>query len=210
MNPVSIKSLGHACFMIDDGACRLVIDPYDDATGYPPLRVEASMLLMSHGHHDHSFKEGVTLIPGGEIPYKTVEAFHDDVGGTKRGQNKVFVFEMNGLKICHCGDLGHIPTAEQYSAIGKVDVLFIPVGGFYTVDPAQAAGIVRKIGPAVVIPMHYKVEGLKNPISGVDDFLNEIKGDYEITRLDLEGIGSIELSKEDISGKKVVVLKMPM
>ena len=203
---LKITNLGHACFLVEDGSCRLVIDPYDDATGYPPLRVSANMLLMSHSHHDHSFAEGVILEPGPKFEYTEIASFHDEDGGSKRGPNKIFVVEAGGRRICHMGDLGHIPSEEQYAAIGKVDLLLLPVGGFYTIDAAQAAEVARRIDAPMIIPMHYNPGSLNNPISGIDPFLAEM-AEKPIVRADLEGRNSVEI--EDAIAPRVEVLKMP-
>lgn len=207
MESLKLKMLGHACFLLDDGDARLVIDPYDDATGYPPLRVSADMLLMSHGHHDHNFAEGVTLSGKPEpFSYKTVDTFHDDAGGAQRGPNKVFIVQAGGFSVCHLGDLGHIPSQAQYAAIGKVDILLVPVGGHYTIDAKQAAAVVREINPDVVIPMHYCIEGHTRPITSVDPFLAEMRG-WTILRDDLDGKDTFTAEKP--LARCVCVLKMP-
>lgn len=108
---------------------------------------------------------------------------------------------MDGVKICHAGDLGHILTAEQVKAIGKVDVLMVPVGGFFTIDAATAIKVVDQLKPAVSIPMHYKTEKAEFPIAGVDDF---IKGKSNVTQ---SNDSEIELKAGKLPKGQIVVLK---
>lgn len=156
-----IKYLGHACFKIESGDSSVVFDPYQDGSvrGYGDIREKAVQVLCSHGHHDHCGAECVELIPGTEAAVSAVKCFHDDAQGAKRGNNLIHVVEMDGLRVVHMGDIGHELSQEQLEETGRPDVLMIPVGGFYTIDAATAAGIAGKLQPRVIIPMHFRLGG---------------------------------------------------
>ena len=165
---------GHSCFTLDTGAGRAVFDPYEPGSvpGWtlPPLAAEA--VLCSHGHHDHCHAAGVKqtrMAPGFTV--ETVDCWHDEVHGAKRGSNIIHIVTAEGKRFVHLGDLGHTLTAEQAAAVGRPEVLMIPVGGFYTVDAATAWEIVRQARPRCVVPMHYRHEkGGFDVLSTVEDF----------------------------------------
>ena len=179
---LKIKWLGHSCFLLTSEAnVKVLTDPFDNQVGYRPPAVEADIVTVSHNHFDHNHSQVVkgrpkVLNQPGEykndgIGITGISAFHDGVQGAKRGNNVIFIVNMDGLRICHCGDLGHIPSSEQTAAIGKIDVLLIPTGGTYTVDASEAWKIVQLLKPQVAIPMHFKTPLLSFPIEGVDKFL---------------------------------------
>lgn len=160
---------------------RILTDPFDSNVGYELPEVEADIVTVSHGHGDHNYIKAVKgsftyLSKRGSyninlVGIKAIPAFHDDDGGSKRGDNLIFVFEIDGLRLCHCGDLGHMPTAEQLAEMGKVDILLVPVGSVYTIDAAGAARLAGLLKPAVTIPMHYKTPVLNFPLDEVDKFI---------------------------------------
>ena len=167
---------GHACFTLEHAGFRAVLDPFDDhVPGYPVPVQQAEAVYCSHGHGDHAYTQAVTLTGAGENPFAVteVETCHDDCGGTKRGKNIVRVLETDGIRVCHLGDLGHMPTPEQLAAIGPVDLLLVPVGGYYTIDAQTAAAVCAAIGPRAVVPMHYRrgSQGF-DVIADVEDFLS--------------------------------------
>lgn len=165
---------GHACFLAETAAGSVVFDPYAPGSvpglTLPPLRADA--VVCSHGHRDHAHAAGVTL--SGRKPDFTIRAipsFHDDRSGTLRGENRIHVLEADGLRLVHMGDLGHMLSEEQLAAVGKPDVLLIPVGGHYTIGPAEAEKLVRALRPRLTIPMHYRGEGFGYDVIGpVEDF----------------------------------------
>ncbi len=197
---------GHSCFEIQDGL-TVVTDPHDGKSiGIKPPTVKADVLLVSHDHFDHNCvrivkgepqivrESGETVI--GDLQIRGIPTFHDAEGGLKRGKNIVFCFEMDGIRFCHCGDLGHVLDAEQAAAIGAVDVLFIPVGGVFTIDSKDAQRVIATLQPAVVIPMHYRIGGLSISIENLDAFLEEIPEE------DVLGVGNeIDFGKEDLPQK---------
>ena len=177
MGSLQIIWHGHACFSVRCRDYTVVLDPYQDGAvpGFPPLRLEADCVLCSHGHHDHNAAENVKLRAGRESPF-TVTAlltFHDDQGGALRGQNTIRILEADGLRLAHFGDLGTAALPpEQEAALQNLDAALIPVGGFFTIGPQEAAALVRRLRPRVVIPMHYKLGGTGLPmIAELSDFL---------------------------------------
>lgn len=150
--------LGHSCFCVEEDGYRLLLDPYGDVDGYPPLHAEANEVLVSHDHFDHNHIEAITLLPRRKSPFtvRKVETFHDDQGGALRGPNTIHIIQGDGLTVAHLGDLGHPLSPEQLSAVGKCDLLMVPVGGCFTIDAAGAAGVVDALGGGTVVPMHYR------------------------------------------------------
>ncbi len=154
---MEITWLGHACFALESGGYRVVLDPYT-MDGYPPLHTHADAVYCSHGHHDHNYVEAVELSTGKQSPFtvEKVATFHDEKGGALRGGNTMHILRAEGLTVVHCGDLGHYPTPEQLAAIRGADALLIPVGGYYTIDAATAKKICDVAAPRVIVPMHYR------------------------------------------------------
>lgn len=175
--------IGHAKFLIElENGMRIVTDPYDATCGYPVTPVKADAVLVSHGHHDHSAVETIPGTPrvidtageydlGDGVTVTATEAFHDDAEGTKRGRTLLFSIRAEGLNAIHLGDLGHVPTAEQAARLGAADVLMIPVGGFYTIDAAQAKKTAALLEARIVLPMHYRTRVNADwPIAPVEEF----------------------------------------
>ncbi len=180
----TIQWLGHASFLISSPeGMRIITDPYNRSVGYKVPLPEADIVLVSHDHFDHNAIEEVEGSPriirgSGEhkvdgLTFLGISSFHDKAGGRRRGKNTIFVWEMNGIKFAHLGDLGHLLNKEELPYFKGVDVLFIPVGGYFTIDYQEASQIVERINPRIVIPMHYKTEVLGSgfPIDGVEKFL---------------------------------------
>lgn len=198
---------GHACFELSSDAGCIVFDPY--ANGYfpelPLLRLTADMVISSHRHGDHYAPEAIALT--GNEPDATlrqIPCFHDEVRGRKRGDNLISVVELEGRKICHMGDIGHMLSDEQFEFLGDVDVLLIPVGGFYTVDAKTAKALCERINPSVIVPMHYKGEGkgLQN-VAPLDDFLS-LFPEEDVTFLD-----KTTVSLDELLNSKVAVFPWP-
>lgn len=191
---MKITYLGHATFLLETGGTRILIDPYDAKVGYPMPRVAPTLVLISHEHGDHNhlaMAQGQPRVIRGladgqwrtvketvdGVAISSVPTYHDAAQGKDRGRNTVFVIEAEGLRIVHLGDLGHGLDEPTAQAIGRPDVLMIPVGGHYTIDAAQAHAAVARLRPGVVIPMHYKTEVNAGwPIGPVDAFLAATKG----------------------------------
>lgn len=175
---------GHSEFYLEcaNGFC-LLTDPYDDHVGYPMGTYQADAVTVTHGHGDHSFIQKATGVPAiidsagewhpaPEVKITAIPSVHDDANGEKRGKNLIMKMEMEGLTLVHLGDQGAPLTREQIAALGKIDVLMIPVGGFYTIDAATARDTVKALSPRITIPMHYKTEVNGGwPISDEKEFL---------------------------------------
>lgn len=196
---ITVRWLGHSCFMISDSV-KIVTDPFDKRVGYPVPDVNADIVLISHEHSDHnnvSAIKGKPEIIRGEkeqtkkgIIFKAVKTSHGD----GRGENYIRLWEFEGMRFAHFGDLGVDLADSQYKEIGSVDVVFIPVGGYYTIDAGQATKIINKLNPKVVFPMHYKTEvmGSGFPISGIEPFL---KGKRNVNKV---GKNSVSLKKDSL------------
>lgn len=166
---------GHSCFMLETSAGNIIFDPYAPGSvpGVElPVGLEAELVLCSHAHNDHSWADGIKLSGKGcTAVIRRVESFHDKTRGIQRGKNLISVVETEGKRIVHLGDLGHKLNEKQLEEIGTPDVLLIPVGGFFTINAAEASEIADILGARTVIPMHYRGEGFGYPIIGkVDDF----------------------------------------
>ena len=162
----------------------VALDPFKDI-GLKEPKLSADILLVSHDHFDHSNAAAVSGDPRvvdspGEYEYRGVmiegiSTYHDGKQGADRGRNTVFSFTLEGVHFVHLGDLGHALDEETVERLGDVDVLFVPVGGHFTIDAKQAAEIVKQLQPRVTVPMHYLVPGLKlDVLAKVDAFIKEM------------------------------------
>lgn len=210
---MKIKYLAHSSFLItsSDGV-RIINDPYAAAGGlkYRPIQETADIVTVSHEHGDHNYVKAIkgnpaVLKDNGEakgIKFKAVAAAHDEQGGSQRGKNMLFCFVVDGVKVCHLGDLGHVLTAEQVKALGKVDVLLVPVGGFFTIDAKAAAKVCDQLKPSVIIPMHFKTDKSDFPISSVEEFT---KGKMNVSFINSS---EVELNKDKLpQAPQIVVLE---
>lgn len=163
---MQVEFLGHSCFyLIGENKKKIITDPYDETVGYKVPDKKADILLCSHDHFDHNNVKAVQGNPvvintAGthtveDMTFRALEMDHDEVGGIKRGKTLVFIWEMEDLRLCFLGDLGNIPTQRQVDEIGPVEVVFIPVGGVFTLDGMGAKKTFRMMNPKLVIPMHF-------------------------------------------------------
>lgn len=182
---MKIKYIGHSCFFLtaSDGTTFL-FDPYKSGAyggsiTYAPVTDEASIVVLSHQHEDHAAikdlpNQPLVVTSGCQVRgfvFDSIDTFHDKAQGQDRGENRVFVVTIDDVRICHLGDLGHELDEAQREAIGRVDVLMVPVGGRFTIGPSEATSITEALQPKIVIPMHYKTEKCGFPIEPVDAFL---------------------------------------
>lgn len=211
-----IKWLGHACFLLtSSGGFRVITDPYTVGGGinYSPIKETADVVLVSHDHGDHN---NVSTVQGkpevvkgsgtktvGRIPFRGVATSHDTSRGSERGPNTAFCFTLDNLNLCHLGDLGHALSPVQVTEIGAVDILFIPVGGFFTIDAVVAAQVCDQLKPRITIPMHFKTPKCVYPIAGVEDFLKGKKGVRKIAGSEME------LGRQDLPTDTEIVLLQP-
>ena len=216
---MKVKFLAHASFLITtNNGTKIITDPYkagcfNNTLGYKPINESADIVLISHDHDDHNCVSEVTGQPKiiKEVGSKAVKdvkisgigSYHDTQKGTQRGNNIIFVIEADGLRIVHLGDLGHGLSKEEYEKIGNVDVLLVPVGGYFTINEKVATEIMNGTNPKILIPMHYKTSVLDFPIAEVDDFLKDKKN---VKRF---GNSEIEVTKETLpKTPEIWVLKM--
>ncbi len=215
---MKIEWIGHSCFLVTAASGRqLVTDPYDisaypDQLFYQPVSATADVVTLSHAHGDHGNAAAVSgdpvviTTPGVHevegFTIRGVPTFHDGEQGSSRGENVVFVIGVDGLSLCHLGDLGHELQPEQVREIGPVDVLLLPVGGTFTIDAAAAGRVQRQLEAAVTIPMHFRNRQCSFPIDGVDVFLEGKDG------VERPGTSFVELTQENFpAGPKIIVLE---
>jgi Predicted Zn-dependent hydrolases of the beta-lactamase fold len=199
---MKIKWYGQSSFLLTtDEGTRILIDPYGRLLGYRmPRSIESDIVIVTHDHKDHNqiqVASGEYMLVNQprsyvkkDVAITGIPTFHDKAGGKKRGPNIVFVIKAGDLKVCHCGDLGHLLTEEQVSQIGKVDILMVPAGGKMTLNGADAAKVMNQLRPAVTIPMHYRTKALGLPgkllFDKVDKFIAAAgKPSREVQELDL-------------------------
>lgn len=213
-----VQWLGHASFLVisADGT-KIITDPYepgafDGGISYGPIEIPPDIVTVSHDHADHSYIEGLpnefavvshagsTTEKG--INFKGVESYHDPEQGALRGRNIMFVMNVDHIRVCHLGDLGHELGDREASELGEVDVLLVPVGGYYTIGPEEASRVVDHLDPKVVMPMHFRTDKCSFPIAPVDDFL---RGKQNVKVLDTS---EYEITKEQLPDtREIVVLK---
>jgi L-ascorbate metabolism protein UlaG (beta-lactamase superfamily) len=190
---VGLAWYGHSMFLLQSpGGVEILIDPHS-GIGYPkPALPEVDLVVTSHDHFDHDKVEvagsGVRVLKGlqdgdwatidetvDDVHIRTIPTFHDDRQGGQRGKNSMFLFEVAGLRLLFAGDLGHVLTDEQLAAAGSVDVLLLPVGGQFTIGPAEATQVVDQLKPRFAVPMHYKTDVVgfsgSDSLQGVEPFL---------------------------------------
>lgn len=182
---MKITYLGHSSFILENSkGTKILTDPFDDTVGYTVFQGNVDIVTISHYHFDHDYtkkvrynhildKTGYFNFNGTSIT--GIPSYHDKVKGAKRGKNIIFIIETDGYRLCHLGDLGYVLSKDEISKIGNIDVLFIPVGGNFTIDGKEAAKISAEINPHITIPMHYKTPLLSFELDGLEKFLKSTK-----------------------------------
>lgn len=207
---MEITYIAHSSFVLKDTKGRTVVtDPYTPDIGYKPYTGTADIVTISHHHPDHDYIDEIKGNPKildkvgffneADIPIKGILSYHDNASGSLRGVNIIYVFEMEGYKICHLGDLGTSITEKLIAEIGNIDVLMIPVGGNYTLDGKEAAQVCKLIKSPIVIPMHYKTPYIDFPISGVEDFISNMKTGKKLNS------NTLMLQEKPISTNEVLI-----
>ena len=210
---MKIKWLGHAAFLIiSETGTKIITDPYavDERLTYGEIKESADVVTVSHEHTDHSnvaaVKGNPEVVKGAarvrRIEFRAISTYHDNSGGSQWGKNTIFCFGVDGVGVCHLGDLGHPLSDKQAAEMGSVDILLLPVGGFFTIDAEVATRVCDRLKPKVVIPMHFRNDKCRFPIAGVDEFL---KGKKNLSRLDAS---EAEFKSGELPATaKIVVLK---
>lgn len=214
---MKIKWLGHSAFLLEESTgTRVVCDPYDGKIiGYDMPKVSAEIVTVSHGHADHNN----TVAVGGNptilnrvgayeamgIHITSIKSYHDDRNGSLRSDNIIFKYRIDGVEICHLGDIGEECSIELSEAIGSCDILMIPVGGNFTIDAVTAKEYVDLLMPDIVIPMHFKTKECEVDIDKIDDFLDEFE-DEQLVYIDGD---EVEYDRADFEHEdtKVIVFK---
>ncbi len=215
---MDIKYFGHASFFVRTKRAKLVTDPFDPKfIGMKFPKTEADIVTVSHHHADHNYLQGISGNPlviemPGEFEKNGIRIFgyqtyHDKKKGAERGENIVYKIEDEEVSVLHCGDLGLVLDDSFIDQLGEIDVLLVPVGGFYTINSDEAVELVKKIEPSIVIPMHYgspKLNpNLREKLSPVEEFLKKI-GAENVTPVPKLTVKKEELEEE----MKVVVMEI--
>ncbi|MBE0480430.1 MAG: MBL fold metallo-hydrolase [Dehalococcoidia bacterium] len=215
---MKMEWLGHASMLLTSSeAVRIVTDPYEAgafALNYAPIDAEADIVTVSHDHPDHNnvsvIRGKPDVVKGGGlhnvrgVTFQGIDCYHDESSGSLRGKNTIFCFTLDGIRVCHLGDLGHALTLEDEAQISQVDVLLIPVGGNFTIEAGVAADTCRRLNPRVVIPLHYRNERCPDfPVAQVENFLalmDEVRWTHRT---------ELELHKDSLPDKTEVVVLEP-
>jgi L-ascorbate metabolism protein UlaG (beta-lactamase superfamily) len=208
---VRISWFGHAMFLFEDGAGhRLVTDPYADYVGYPLPDVAADVVLVSHDHADHSnvglVKENPAVLSSagaqelGGVTVTGFSTFHDERRGAERGPNVIFRWGMQGLTFVHLGDLGHMLEGNLVKELSGADILFVPVGGTFTIDDAGAEEVVKMLGPRIAVPMHYRTEACGFPVNTEEPFA------ARFDHVERTGKQPVYISREDLPEPTLILI----
>lgn len=201
---------GLSCFRLTDRHhATTVTDPYQRKFGLPQLKLRGDVVTISHdasGHNNTAAVSGRQRELSGPGEYEIGNVFITGIatlGEATESSNILFLFDYNGLTIAHLGDMVEVPTQTQIEALEQVDILLVPVGGGHSLNAAKAAELVSMLEPGIVIPMHYKIPGLKLELEDVERFLKEM-GVTDPLEED-----SLKLSKGTVSEETQVVLLSP-
>lgn len=214
---MKIKWLGHASFLItSDNGTKIITDPYTPGgpLNYGEIKEPADIVTVSHAHFDH---DNVAAVQGNPVVVKEatpveikgikfsgIPTYHDEATGSQRGSNIIFCFEVDDIKVCHLGDLGHSLSEKECADAGSVDIILVPVGGNYTIDARVAAEVCGKLAPRVIIPMHYRNDRCSEfPVAGVDEFLQGKEG---VSRLDTS---EAEFKKGELPAATQIIVFKP-
>jgi L-ascorbate metabolism protein UlaG (beta-lactamase superfamily) len=216
---MDISYLGHSSFRIKGKTGVVVTDPFDPSmVGLKYSGVEGDIVTISHNHDDHNkadLVKGVKKIISGPGEYEIMgisilgfSSYHDNKKGEEKGKNTIYVYEVDGLRLAHLGDLGHTLSEGTVGGLGDIDILFVPVGDEgVTIGPKEALQVVQDIEPYYVIPMHYQMNEAKNSslsLLPVEKFLEECG-------MTVEKLPKFSIKKEEINedqNTKVIVLTL--
>ena len=206
-----IKWLGHSCFLITNKrGINILMDPFDETLGYKMTKEKINIITISHEHYDHNNTMGIkgkpVVLKGPvnrdthKIQFKGISSFHDSVFGKYRGKNTIFVIKTDQINLCHLGDLGHLLNEAYLEQIGSIDILFIPVGGYFTLNHIQADQVITSIKPKIILPMHFKTKAIKWSIDPLSIFLENKTNIKNIEK------SYFEIVAEDIPKKETIYL----
>ena len=210
---MKIQWLGHSAFKLTESTgTSIITDPYSDEIGIHFPSVQADAVTLSHAHYDHNAFSSIAGNPViidqvGVHDYKgvsisSIRTYHDANSGLQRGKNLVFKFQLDGVEVCHLGDLGEQCNTRLVELLMPVNVLLIPVGGEYTIDAEEAKEYVENLMPDVVIPMHFKTKNLNIELDKVDQFV-KLFDDDQIEYIDGD---TVEFNRDDFDGEKTKII----
>lgn len=216
---MNIQYYGYSCFKITakpagrgQEEINVFIDPFDKTIGLRPPQGQADVVLITHDHAGHNNVAALKGNPGiidipGEYSIKGVSIVgigtdHDDKGGQERGKNTIYLLDTEDVKLCHLGDLGTDLTEKQMEELDDIDILMIPIGGKTTIDAKKAIELIRKIEPKIIIPMHYKMNGMTADIDDEKNFCNEIGNCSSVKT------SKLNIKKKDLEEKNMEILVM--
>ena len=211
--------IGHSCFYLTtkDGK-TIIIDPYDNTIGLKVATKPADIVLITHDHFDHRNQEYIDALPKEStviekegsyevdgVKITGIPVFHDEEQGKQRGIVITYVIETDGMRLLHMGDVGAMPEPAYFDKIGKIDILMIPVGGFYTVDAKGALNIMDIIHANITIPMHYLTGTLNmTELASAHDFLARASSrEYDVSRL---GGGVFDITADNLKKRNRIVV----
>ena len=214
---MEIKWYGQSCFNVRSKDRILIFDPYSKDIGLKLPKLKADIVLVSHQHHDHNNVDAVSnrnkkkpfviSFPGeyeiSGVYILGISSFHDKSEGKERGLNTIYVANIKGIKLCHLGDLGTVLSNGDIEKIGDIDILFIPIGGKYTIDSEEAVEVINQIDPKIIIPMHYKIPGLNIDLDNLENFAKKVKISHS------KGQEVFKIKKADLPTKEreIIILK---
>ncbi len=207
---MDVTWLGHGCFRLRGRGAAVVTDPYPPSIGLKLQRLDGDLVTVSHEHENHNYtqvmRDAYEIRGPGEyevagVSVIGVPTFHDAEKGAKHGRNTVYLIEIDDVRVCHLGDLGHRLDDAEAEAISSPDVLLVPVGGNTAINAAQAAEVVRQLEPRFVVPMHYAIPGLKLQLDTLDRFLKEMA----VTSAEPQPKLSVQASSGEYDTKVVVL-----
>ena len=212
---MKIQYLGHACFKLTESTgFSVVTDPFGKIGYELPRGINSSVVTVSHEHYDHNNVEAVSGNPTilrkdgffdfGEVEITGIKSYHDQEGGALRGENVIYKYRMDGLNICHLGDLGEECSSELIELLLPVNILLIPIGGKYTINAKSAKEYVDRLMPDIVIPMHYKTKNSNIDIDKAQNFLDQF-AEEEVT---ISNKDELEFSREDLIDEKTKIILM--
>lgn len=210
---MDVTWLGHGCFRLRGKNASVITDPFPPSLGPKLPKLEADLITVSHDHENHAYVQAVTgkpyVVQGpGEYEVAGVTVlgwptFHDRTQGSDLGRNTVYLIELDDVRVCHLGDLGHKLRDQDVEILGTIDILLVPVGGGKSLDATAAAEVVRQLEARYVVPMHYALPSVKKDLEPVERFLKEmgVQAPEALGRLSVQASASAE------SDTKVVVLE---
>ncbi len=210
---MEIDWFGHSCFRLRSRDGTVITDPYSKDIGLSFPRPRADIVTISHDHPGHHYAAGVKGEPKvldgpGEYEIKSIfitgiPTAHDKKGGKERGPNTIYVIEMDGLTICHLGDLGHVPSQAQVDSLGNVNVLLVPAGNVTTIGPVEAAEVVSLLEPQIVIPMHFSLPDLAFKLDTPTKFFKQLGVKPP------DPVPSLKVTRDSLPQETLVVLLEP-